>query len=91
MLNRTDGVVDKLRLRLKDILGIKQVPGNPNFRNGVSPHIWEDGGKAEWYAFRPTAADYSAMRQAVSEYLDVFRDRVTGRRQDGPELVCVAR
>ena len=52
VLNRTDGVVDKLRLRLKDILGIKQVPGNPNFRNGVSPHIWEDGGKAEWYAFR---------------------------------------
>ena len=80
VLNRTDGVVDKLRLRLKDILGIKQVPGNPNFRNGVSPHIWEDGGKAEWYAFRPTAADYSAMRQAVSEYLDVFRDRVTERR-----------
>ncbi len=23
------------------------------------------------------------MRQAVSEYLDVFRDRVTERRQDG--------
>lgn len=89
VLNRTDGVVDKLRLRLKDILGIKQVPGNPNFRNGVSPHIWEDGGKAEWYAFRPTAADYSAMRQAVSEYLDVFRDRVTERRQDGPKLVYI--
>ena len=80
VLNRTDGVVDKLRLRLKDILGIKQVPGNPNFRNGVSPHIWEDG---------PTAADYSAMRQAVSEYLDVFRDRVTERRQDGPKLVYI--
>ena len=63
VLNRTDGVVDKLRLRLKDILGVKQVPGNPNFRNGVAPHIWEDSGKAEWYAFRPSAADYSAMRQ----------------------------
>ena len=25
------------------------------------------------------------MRQAVSEYLDVFRDRVTERRQDGPK------
>ena len=83
VLNRTDGVVDKLRLRLKDILGVKQVPGNPNFRNGVAPHIWEDSGKAEWYAFRPSAADYSAMRQAVSEYLGVFRDRVTERRQDG--------
>ena len=89
VLNRTDGVVDKLRLRLLDVLGVKQVPGNPNFRNGVSPHIREDGGKAEWYAFRPTAADYSAMRQAVGEYLDVFRDRVTERRQDGPKLVYI--
>ena len=32
VLDRTDGVVDKLRLRLKDILGVKQVPGNPNCR-----------------------------------------------------------
>lgn len=64
VLNRTDGVVDKLRLRLKDVLGVKQVPGNPNFRNGVARHIWEDSGKVEWYAFRPSAADYSAMRQA---------------------------
>ncbi len=47
VLNRTDGVVDKLRLRLKDVLGVKQVPGNPNFRNGVAPHIWEDSGKVE--------------------------------------------
>lgn len=54
VLNRTDGVVDKLRLRLKDVLGVKQVPGNPNFRNGVAPHIWEDSGKVEWYAFRPS-------------------------------------
>lgn len=89
VLNRTDGVVDKLRLRLKDILGVKQAPGNPNFRSGVSPHIWEDGGKAEWYAFRPSAADYSAMRQAVSEYLDVFRDRVMECWQAGPKLVYI--
>ena len=53
VLNRTDGVVDKLRLRLKDVLGVKQVPGNPNFRSGVLPYIWDDYGKVEWYAFRP--------------------------------------
>lgn len=62
VLNRTDGVVDKLRLRLKDVLGVKQVPGNPNFRSGVLPYIWDDYGKVEWYAFRPSAADYTAMR-----------------------------
>ena len=64
VLNRTDGVVDKLRLRLKDVLGVKQVPGNPNFRSGVLPYIWDDYGKVEWYAFRPSAADYTAMRGA---------------------------
>ena len=29
------------------------------------------------------------MRQAVNEYLEVFRDRVTERRQDGPRLVYI--
>ena len=71
VLNRTDGVVDKLRLRLKDVLGVKQVPGNPNFRSGVLPYIWDDYGKVEWYAFRPSAADYTAMRGG--------RERVPGR------------
>ena len=85
VLNRTDGVVDKLRLRLKDVLGVKQVPGNPNFRNGVAPHIWEDSGKVEWYAFRPSAADYSAMRQAVSEYLGVFRESCDGAPAGWPK------
>lgn len=89
VLNRTDGVVDKLRLRLKDILGIKQVPGNPNFRNGVAPHIWENSGKAEWYAFRPSAADYAAMRGAVSEYLDAFRDHTIEQDRNRPKLIYI--
>ena len=89
VLNRTDGVVDKLRIRLKDVLGIKPVPGNPNFRNGVSPYIWDDHGKAEWYAFRPSGADYDAMRQAVGEYLDVFRERAIEREHTGPKLIYI--
>ena len=89
VLNRTDGVVDKLRLRLKDVLGVKQVPGNPNFRSGVLPYIWDDYGKVEWYAFRPSAADYTAMRGAVSEYLDVFRDRTIEQNRDRPKLIYI--
>ena len=85
MLNRTDGPVDTLVLKLKDLLGKKPVPGNPNFRSGVTPHIWNDYGKFEWYAYRPTAADYDTIRQAVSKYLDVFRERT----QDGPKLVYI--
>lgn len=39
VLNRTDGIVDRLRIRLRDVLGKKQVPDNPNFPNGISPYI----------------------------------------------------
>ena len=81
VLNRTEGQVDALVLKLKDLLGKKPVPGNPNFPNGVSPYIWNDYGKLEWYAFRPTAADYETIRQAAEQYLGVFRDRPQERSQ----------
>ena len=89
VLNRTDGVVDRLRIRLRDVLGKKQVQGNPNFPNGVSPHIWEDSGNAEWYAFRPSSADYTAIRQAVGEYLDVFREQIIEREHGSPKLIYI--
>ena len=91
VLNRTDGPVDTLVLKLKDLLGMKPVPGNPNFRNGVAPYIWVYQGKPEWYAFQPTAADYDTIRQAAKQYLDVFRDRQQERvqDQDGPKLVYI--
>ena len=73
ILNRQDGVVDRMDLNFSDILGIKSVPGNPNFRNGVSPHIWLSDGKASWYAYKPTDADYSKIRKSTTEYLNVFR------------------
>ena len=89
ILNRTDGPVDTLTLKFKDLLGMKPVPNNPNFRDGVAPHIWNYNGKVEWYAYRPTAADYQVIRQAVGEYLSVFRDRQQERTQDGPKLVYI--
>ena len=89
VLNRTDGPVDTLVLKLKDLLGMKPVPGNPYFPNGVAPHIWLDQGKPEWYAFQPTAADYDTIRQAAKQYLDVFRDRQQEHAQDGPKLVYI--
>ena len=89
VLNRTDGPVDTLVLKLKDLLGKKPVPGNPNFRSGVVPYIWNDCGKFEWYAYRPTAADYKKIRHAAEQYLNVFRDRQQERTQDGPKLVYI--
>ena len=81
VLNRTDGPVDTMVLNLKDLLGMKNVPGNPNFPNGVVPHIWDDSGKAEWYAYRPTIADYEAIRQAADDYLNVFREQIQERER----------
>lgn len=89
VLNRTDGPVDTLSLRLKELLGIKPVPDNSNFRNGVEPYIWVYRDQPEWYAFQPVAADYEAMRQAVGRYLDAFRERNVERVPTGPKLVYI--
>lgn len=89
VMNRTEGNVDKIVLRLSEVIGIKPVPGNPNFRNGISPYIWDDHGDVNWYAFHPTEADYKTMRREVGKYLDVFRDRTTERVQDGPKMVYI--
>lgn len=89
VLNRINGPVDTQVITLKDLLGKKTIPSNPNFREGVAPHIWDNYGKLEWYAYRPTDADYETIRQAVSRYLDVFRDRTLVRTRDGPKLVYI--
>lgn len=73
ILNRSEGQVDTLRLRFSDLLGTKMTP-HPNFRNGVEPHIWDDYGKAGWYVYHPTRQDYEVLSDAVSDYLEVFRD-----------------
>ena len=85
VLNRKDGPVDTLILKLRDVWGKRPVPNNPNFRDGVFPHIWVDGGKPEWYAYQPTPADMERLCQEVEQYLSVFRERT----QDGPKLVYI--
>ena len=37
----------------------------------------------------PTDADYETIRQAVGQYLNVFRDRQRERTQNGPKLVYI--
>ena len=75
ILNRSDGQIDTLRLRFKDVLGTKPVPNNPNFRNGIDPHAWTYTGKTEWYGYHPNSRDYQKLTDAVSEYLEVFQEQ----------------
>lgn len=74
ILNKQEGEVDNLLLRFSDLLG-KKLTNNPNFRDGVMPHIWDDHGKASWYVYQPTSRDYQTLSHAVSEYLDVFMEQ----------------
>ena len=60
-----------------------------NFRSGVIPHLWDDYGKVEWYAYHPTAADYAALRDAVGQYLSAFRERTPELERSGPKLVYI--
>lgn len=91
VLNRKEGVVDKSVLRFEDIIGIKAIPDSPIFRNGLSPYIWDDRGKTDWYVYRPTPADFEALRQAADDYLDVFRERVSERVMAPPARKSPAR
>lgn len=75
VLNRTGGEVDRVLLRFKDILGVKEIPNNPYFTNGLTPYIWTYRGETEWYVYQPNAADYSAIREAAVKYLSAFRER----------------
>lgn len=75
MLNRREGVIDSITLRFSDLWGRKKV-NNPNFREGICPYIWKDGGKPEWYVYKPDADDYGQLSRAAGNYLDVFREPV---------------
>ena len=63
VLNRTEGKVDEIRIFFNDIWSYK-----------VEIHAWMDYGKTEWYGYHPTAADYTKIAKAISDYLENFAD-----------------
>ena len=73
LINNTEGEIDRSVIRFKDIWGAKPV-SNPNFKDGVYPHIWTYQGKSEWYAYEPTPADYETLADSVDEYLEMFNE-----------------
>ena len=84
ILNRTEGAVDVNILRFGDLLGKKKV-SNPNFSDGVLPHLWDDYGKIGWYVYQPTQADYRMLAGAVDEYLQVFQ-RQEEAQENSPQM-----
>lgn len=80
ILNRQEGDVDHLLLRFSDLLG-KKATANPNFSDGVKPHIWDDHGDVDWYVYRPSKQDYQTLTNAVSDYLEVFQEQTQTMQQ----------
>jgi hypothetical protein len=72
ILNRNEGKVDNNVFRFADILGTKKV-SNPNFPQGISPHIAQYGNDIDWYVYKPTPADYEEIRDVLGEYLEMFQ------------------
>lgn len=79
LLNRSEGQIDSMVIRFHDLWGNKQT-SNLNFREGVSPHIWQDGNKADWYVYHPNKTDYRQLSEAVGTYLSVFQEPVQGQQ-----------
>ena len=79
ILNRDEGAVDNLVLRFSDLLGKKHT-SNPNFRDGVIPHLLDDCGKVAWYVYQPSSRDYQELSDAVGSYLEVFQEQVQMER-----------
>ena len=84
ILNRTDGPVDTLALKLSDVWGTSK---KDRSGNAIHPYIWVYRDEIDWYIYRPTQADWKNLREAVKQYLEPFRDME--RAQDGPKLVYI--
>lgn len=81
VIDKTEGVIDSLVLKFSDTWGKKKL-NNPNFREGIEPHIWVYNGKTEWYAYEPTSNEYKMLSNSVKEYAELFREQ-TQEMQSG--------
>lgn len=77
VINPSGGLVDKIVFFFADLLE-KKLSYDFHFPNGKAPYIWVDELRAEWYAVKPTEADYAAIRKAVGDYLSVFGEEECG-------------
>ena len=71
VFNRNDGLIDSNIFRFIDLLGLK--PGRSiQHGNKVSPHVWVNNGKTEWYSYEPNKADYAIIAASINCYLEIF-------------------
>lgn len=76
VINPDKGLVDQITLLFADLLAVENIHYDFGFPGGEPPYIWVDRLRAEWYAVKPSDADYAAIRKAVQDYLSLFRKEV---------------
>ena len=74
IVNRNDGELDCVRLRLSDLLGAVKTNNLTLREHGQ--HIWQDGSRIDWYGYHPTQADYAALTKTVQSYTELFQEQV---------------
>jgi len=70
-INRKDGVVDSIIVRFSELWG-KKLTQNPNFPNGLYPHLWHSDNKLEWYVYQPSASDFDLLKSTVKDYMSLY-------------------
>ncbi len=74
ILRRDEGVIDRNIITFRDVWGDKPTT-NPNFRNGISPYLWKDGGELGWYVYHPTEADMKMLSNAIEDLVSVYQEQ----------------
>lgn len=71
-IKRDEGEIDVTVIHFKDVWG-KKPTNNPNFSDGIYPHMWITEGNLEWYVYVPSGIDYEKMRSQVSDFVEVYK------------------
>jgi len=81
ILNNNQGLVDSVTVRFSELFGKKKV-NNPNFNEGVVPHIWAESRNTDWYVYHLMAKDYKDLFNEVNNYVEVFRNVQIAEKED---------
>ena len=77
LFNKSEGPIDTQLMGIGDIIGNKKI-----YSNIQSPYIWKDGNNVDWYGYKPTDSDYSAMSETVVDYLSCFAEQELTESED---------
>lgn len=73
IINKNKGQIDKLVVKISDIIGIKKID-----KTNIRPHLWKsticnDNDNIDWYTYEPTNTEFEKMYEIVNKYIDTFR------------------